>query len=190
MERTLNLYFNIFKSTFMISAFTFGGGYVIIPLLKKRFVDDYKWIEEEEMMNLIAIAQSSPGAVAVNASVIIGYRIGGIKGGITAVLGTVMPPLILLSAVSYFYVWVKENTVIKYMLKGMQAGVASVILDVVFKMAVPILKKREVVPGLIMVISFIMSYVFHINVSIVVVLSGIMGALWWKMIGKKGGKEN
>ncbi|MFQ9511411.1 MAG: chromate transporter, partial [Lachnospiraceae bacterium] len=73
-------YWKLFYSTFMISAFTFGGGFVIIPLFRKKFVQQYKWIEEMEMIDMMAIAQSSPGAIAVNASIIIGYRLAGFVG--------------------------------------------------------------------------------------------------------------
>lgn len=81
----------------MLSAFTFGGGYVIVPLMRKKFVEQYKWIEEEEMLDLVAISQSCPGAIAVNASVLIGYRVGGVAGALATVLGTSLPPLIILS---------------------------------------------------------------------------------------------
>ena len=77
---------------FLYSAFTFGGGYVIVPLLKKKFVDDLKWIEEEEMLDLTAISQSSPGAMAVNTSMLIGYRVAGTAGALVTILGTVLPP--------------------------------------------------------------------------------------------------
>ena len=77
MERKRNVLWNLFVSTLYLSAFTFGGGYVIVSLLKKKFVDEYHWIEEEEMLDLVAIAQSSPGAIAVNAAILVGWRVGG-----------------------------------------------------------------------------------------------------------------
>ena len=83
------LLLQLFLSTFYISAFTFGGGYVIIPLMKKKFADELHWIDDEEMLNLAAIAQSSPGAVAVNASILVGFRVAGVAGALVAILGTV-----------------------------------------------------------------------------------------------------
>ena len=80
----------IFWSTFYLSAFTFGGGYVIVSLMKKKFVDEYHWIEEEEMLDLVAIAQSAPGAIAVNGAIVIGYKLAGIAGILTAIAGTVI----------------------------------------------------------------------------------------------------
>ena len=85
----------IFWSTFYLSAFTFGGGYVIVSLMKKKFVDEYHWIEEEEMLDLVAIAQSAPGAIAVNGAIVIGYKLAGIAGILTAIAGTVIPPFLL-----------------------------------------------------------------------------------------------
>ena len=78
MKRTPALYWKIFISTFTLSAFTFGGGYVIVPLMQKKFVNQYGWIDETEMLDMVAIAQSAPGPIAVNASIIIGYRLGGV----------------------------------------------------------------------------------------------------------------
>ena len=78
MKKSPALYCKLFTSTFYLSAFTFGGGYVIIPLMKKKFADDLHWIEEKEMLDLTAIAQSAPGPIAVNAAILIGYRIAGV----------------------------------------------------------------------------------------------------------------
>ena len=88
----MNIYRKLFASTFKLSACTFGGGFVIIPLMRKKFVEELHWIEEEEMMDLTAIAQSSPGAIAVNASILVGYHVAGIKGALTTVIGTILPP--------------------------------------------------------------------------------------------------
>ena len=95
-------YLTLFTSTFTLSAFTFGGGFVIIPLMRKKFVEQLHWIDEEEMMDLTAIAQSSPGAIAVNASILVGYRVAGVPGALVTVLGTVLPPLIILSDHFFF----------------------------------------------------------------------------------------
>ena len=97
MEKNRKFYLKLFLSTFYLSAFTFGGGYVIVPLMRKKFVNEYGWIDENEMIDLIAIAQSAPGVIAINASLIIGYKLAGILGAIVALVGTVLPPLIIIS---------------------------------------------------------------------------------------------
>ena len=110
MKKDAKLYLKLFTSTFYLSAFTFGGGYVIIPLMKKKFADDLHWIEEKEMLDLTAIAQSSPGPIAVNAAILIGYRLAGKLGTLVTIIGTVLPPLITLSVISLFYQAFATNT--------------------------------------------------------------------------------
>ena len=80
MKSQKHLLSKLFISTLYLSAFTFGGGYVIVTLMKKKFVDQYHWIDDEEMLDLIAIAQSSPGAIAVNGAIVVGYKMAGIPG--------------------------------------------------------------------------------------------------------------
>ena len=92
----------LFLSTLYLSAFTFGGGYVIVTLMKDKFVDKYHWIEENEMLDLIAIAQSAPGAIAVNGAIVVGYKLAGLAGVLTAIFGTVLPPFLIISVISGF----------------------------------------------------------------------------------------
>lgn len=176
MKKNWKLYWTLFISTFSLSAFTFGGGYVIVPLMKKRFVDNLKWIEEEEMLNLIAIAQSSPGTIAINASIIIGYRMAGVLGSIVTVFGTVLPPLITLTIISFFYDAFKSSVVVGALLKGMQAGVAAVIVDVVLGMGGTVLKGKQVMSIIMMAVAFIAAFVFDVNVAFIIILCGIIGA--------------
>ena len=166
----------MFTSTFYLSAFTFGGGYVIISLMKKKFVDDLQWIEEDEMLNLTAIAQSSPGAVSVNASILLGYRVAGIFGALVTVLGTVLPPFITLSVISVFYTAFCDNAVVNAVLKGMQAGVAAVIADVVFNLGSNVLKQKDIVSAIIMVSAFIATFFLGINIMYIILVCGCIGA--------------
>lgn len=177
MKNKKQLYLKLFTSTFYLSTFTFGGGFVIIPLMKKKFVDDLKWIEEDEMLNLTAIAQSSPGAVAVNASILLGYQVAGIIGSLVSILGTILPPLIILSIISTFYTAFRDNIVVNAVLKAMQAGVAAVICDVVLTMGGSISKSKDIISILVMFLAFIATYVFKINVMYIILVCGIIGAL-------------
>lgn len=177
MKKSWKLYWTLFTSTFTLSAFTFGGGYVIVPLMKKKFVDDLKWIEEEEMLNLVALSQSAPGAIAINCSILVGYRMAGILGSIIAVFGTVLPPLIILTVISYFYEAFKSSTVISALLKGMQAGVAAVIVDVVIGMSGNIIKTKQVFSILMMVGAFIAAFVFDVNAAVIITVCGLIGAI-------------
>jgi len=170
-------YRTIFKSTFFLSTFTFGGGYVIIPLMKKKFVDELGWLNEEDMLNIAAIAQSSPGAMAVNASILIGWRLMGVTGALVAILGTVLPPLIILSLISLFYATFRDNPIVSAVLKGMMAGVCAVIFDVVITMGQTIFKARKFLPILIMVGAFAASFIFTINVVYIILFCATLGAL-------------
>lgn len=133
----------LFKSMFVLSAFTFGGGFVIVSLMKRKFVEELEWLDENEMLDITAIAQSSPGPVPVNAAVIIGYRMQGIIGSFAAVLGTILPPMIIISVISFFYNQFRTNKVIALALQVMRAGVAAVIFDVVINLAVNVVKTKR-----------------------------------------------
>ncbi|HEY8421753.1 MAG TPA: chromate transporter [Thermoclostridium sp.] len=170
-------YIKLFTSTFYLSMFTFGGGFVIIPLMKKKFVDELHFIEEDEMLNLAAIAQSSPGAVAVNAAILLGYRVAGMPGAIVTILGTVLPPLITLSVISLFYNAFRDNAIVNAVLKGMQAGIAAIIADVVLNLGENVLKEKDILSAAIMVGAFASTFFLKINVIYIILVCGGIGAL-------------
>jgi chromate transporter len=177
LKNEKHIYRKLFTSTFYLSAFTFGGGFVIIPLMKKKFVDELQWIEEEEMLNLAAIAQSSPGAVAVNAAMLLGYRVAGILGALTTILGTVLPPFIIISFISFFYTAFRENIVVNAVMKGMQAGIAAVVVDVVLNLGGNILKEKDIVSVVVMVSAFVATFFLKINVMYIILACGSIGAM-------------
>ena len=174
MKHNWKDYLKLFSVTFYLSAFTFGGGYVIIALMRKKFVDELKWIEEEEMLNLAAIAQSTPGAVAVNASILVGFRMAGILGSFVAILGTVLPPLIILSVISFFYLAFKESTIIIMILKGMSAAIAAIIADVVFNMGKEIIQNKIFYTTAVMFLAFL-AKIFIDQVVIILLVCGLLG---------------
>ena len=180
MKRGIKTYIILFLSTLRISAFTFGGGFVIIPMLKRQFVDVLHWLGEDEMLDLVAIAQSTPGAIAVNASVLIGYRIAGIIGAVITAIGSVLPPLVILAVISMFYTAFRDNTIVGYVLKGMQAGVCAVIIDVVITMAYNVIKDKRVFPICIMVASFAAAFVFKVNVIYIVIVCALVGVTFMR----------
>lgn len=167
----------MFTSTFTLSMFTFGGGFVIVPLMKKKFVDELHWVEEKEMMDLVAIAQSSPGAIAVNGSIIIGYRLKGIVGALVNILATVLPPLIILTIISYCYDAFRSSAVVSFAMRGMQAAVAAVIVDVVFNMIKGLIVERNRVGIVVMILALIANTVFKVNILILIVICGAIGTV-------------
>ncbi|MCQ4866067.1 chromate transporter [Pseudoflavonifractor phocaeensis] len=187
-KRGFKLYWKLFTATFLLSAFTFGGGYVIVPLMKGRFVDDLHWLEEQEMLDLTAIAQSAPGPIAVNASILVGWRVAGPLGSAVAILGTVLPPLIILSVLSLFYAAFRSNRVVAALLKGMQAGVAAVIASVVCDMAGNILKEKKLLPDLIMAAAFLATWFFGVNVAWIILVCALTGIIYTFRHNRRGGE--
>ena len=171
----LKLLWKLFLSTLYLSAFTFGGGYVIVTLMKSKFVDEYKWITEKEMLNITAIAQSAPGAIAVNAAIVVGFRLAGFIGVLVAVLGTIIPPFIIISLISLFYEVFRQNQMITLLLAGMEAGVAAVVVAVSVEMAFGVIKEKDTILTIMMFAAFIANAVFNISVIIIILISVLMG---------------
>lgn len=158
----------LFKTMFVLSACTFGGGFVIVSLMKKKYVDELKWFEESEMLDVTAITQSSPGPLPVNASVIIGYRIAGVVGSLTAIAGTILPPMIIISVISLFYEQFRTNPYISTALQVMRAGVAAVIFDVVINLSGNVIRTKRLLYIAMMITAFAARYLLGISAMAVI----------------------
>ena len=165
----------LFIDMFCISSFTFGGGFVIVTLMKQKFVDGRHWLEEEEMLDMTAIAESSPGAIAVNAAILVGWHVAGFAGMLISVLATILPPMIILSVVSFFYATFASNVYVATVLRGMQAGVAAVILSVVFDLGKDVVKKRSAVDLILMAAAFAATFFFGVNVVYIILAAALIG---------------
>lgn len=174
-KKDARVLWQLFKSMFVLSSCTFGGGFVIVSLMKKKFVDDLKWLEEDEMLDITAITQSSPGPLPVNASVIIGYRIAGILGSLIAVIGTILPPMIIISLISLCYEQFRTNPIIAIALEVTRAGVAAVIIDVTLNLAGNVLKMKNTFYVVLMVVCFIAVVVFKISAMLVILSCLLIG---------------
>ncbi|NLV86157.1 MAG: chromate transporter [Clostridiales bacterium] len=170
-------HWTIFVHTFSISAFTIGGGYVMIPLMRERFVKKLGWISETELTELTALGQSAPGAMVINTSALMGYRLLGFWGAICAVLGTALPPLLILSVISYFYEIIRDNRYVSAAFRGMSAGIAAVIADTVFSMAAPYFKEKEKPSIAIIVLAFLVAFFLDINAAFIIISCGIAGII-------------
>ena len=158
----------LFISMFLLSSCTFGGGFVIVSLMKKKFVDEKKWLEEDEMLDITAITQSSPGPLPVNASVIIGYRMAGIAGSLTAIAGTILPPMIIISLISLCYEQFRTNEIVALALQVTRAGVAAVIMDVTLNLAGNIIKLHNAFYLVMMILCFIAVVFFNVSAMAVI----------------------
>ena len=178
----------LFASTFILSASTFGGGFVIVSLMKEKFVEKLKWIDEEEMLDITAIAQSSPGPIPINASIILGYRMHGLVGALVAVLGTTLPPVIIISIIAVFYDWFRENKYISVALQVMRAGVAAVIFDVVWKLTENVVATKRILYMAVMIIAFIATFFLGVSAMIIIFACIIIGVADF-LLNLKGRRE-
>ena len=143
----------------------------LLMMMKKKFVDEYHWIDENEMLDLVAIAQSAPGPIAVNGAIVVGYKLAGLAGTLVAIIGTIIPPFVIISLISAFYHAFRDNYLVSQMLEGMQAGVGAVIASVTYEMGCGIIKKKD------MIAAFIAACVLGINVIYIVIASGVFGVI-------------
>ncbi|MEA4866391.1 MAG: chromate transporter [Sphaerochaeta sp.] len=168
-EINLRFYLRLFWTTFSLSLFTFGGGFVIISLMRKKMVVNLGWIDDEQMLDFVTIAQSSPGPIAVNGSLMVGYHLARTPGALVAVLGTVLPPMIILTLVSLGYQAVADNVWIEAAFHGMRAVVAAIVLQVTWALFKPFLQKKDVLAIVLFALSFIALYLLKVNIMLVMV---------------------
>ena len=181
MSQKTKKYLTLFTSAFYISAVTIGGGYVIVPLMKKRFVDELGLIDEEEMMNLIVLAQSSPGVIAANTALLVGYKICNAMGAFITVLGVALPPLITIFVITMLYDAFRDNAIVSAVLKGMQAGACAVIADVVVSLFISMIKDkgmRNIIKIAIVLVAFIAAFVFNVSFILIVLCFALFGVTW------------
>ena len=131
----MNIYWDSFKTFFKIGIFTLGGGYAMIPLIEEEVVNKHKWVDKEEMLDLIAIAQSCPGVFAINVSIFIGYKLRKISGAIATALGTALPSFLIILAIAIFFHQFEDNRVIAAMFKGIRPAVVALIAVPTFRLA-------------------------------------------------------
>lgn len=167
--------FSMFLSFFKIGAFTFGGGYAMIPLIQTEVVENQKWIENEEFLDILVIAQSFPGAIAVNTSIFIGYKISGAIGAILALLGTILPSFLIILTVVSFFMQFRSNYYVDLVFKGIGAAVPMLVLIAVISLSKSV--DRNLKNLLIVIITVILISIVKFHPVLVIVLSGIYGYL-------------
>ena len=170
----------LFFTMMRISAFTFGGGFVIIPLIRKQFVEKLGWLGEEDMLDMIAIAQSSPGAVAVNVASQLGHHMAGVAGTVCAVGGTLIPPITWLTLISLCYDAFRASPVVDAFLRSMQPAVAAVILSASISMLRSLKHKDRFSTWLLMAGALTLSIlgVKAVYILLIGAVCGILIATW------------
>ncbi|MDR3240088.1 MAG: chromate transporter [Clostridiales bacterium] len=174
-RETLSLYGKLFLSTFVISAVTFGGGYVIISIMKKKYVEELKWLEDKEMLEMTALAQACPGIITVNTSILVGHRMAGVPGALLTMLGAVTPPFLALMIISLFYAAFREQYLVGRFLWGMQAGAAALLADVVFSMCKNVLSQKSWADNIVLAASFAAVFFLKINAVWIILACAAFG---------------
>ena len=178
----------LFLSMLMISAFTFGGGFVIVSLMKKKFTDELGWLSEEEMLDMTALAQSAPGPIAVNAAILVGRRVAGLPGMLCAVAGTLIPPVILIGVISLIYAQFASNEWVRAAMAGMSCGVAAVISDVVLSLGGKVVRGGQWLNIALMLIAFVLTCFLHVNVVLIILGAAAVGVIRLMLDRKAGDK--
>ena len=168
-----NLYLKLFISFFKIGAFTFGGGWAMIPLIEREVVDKQNWIKREYFVDALAIAQSLPGVLAVNISILIGNKLRGLKGCLMATLGTILPSFLIILAIAIWFVQTYDNPVVERIFKGIRPAVVALIVSPVFSTA----KTARI---------NIKTVIIPIIVALSIWLGGV-SPIWFVLLGAIGG---
>ena len=169
MKELLIMFFSFFK----IGAFTFGGGYAMIPLIEKEVVDVRGWITKEEFTDILVISQSFPGALPVNSSLFIGYKLGGILGAVIALLGVILPSFLIILTIALYFSRFRENPVVDNIFKGITGAVPVLVLLAVKSLSKSV--KKNTVNIAITVICILAIVVFDIHPVIIIFLSALYG---------------
>lgn len=163
----------LFTVFFRIGAFTFGGGYAMIPYIEREIVDKNKWIKSEEIIDIFAVVQSVPGVIAVNSSTFVGYRVAGLTGAIAATLGVVLPSYLIIAVIALFLYNFKEYPLVNEAFHGIQAGVAALMCHVVYKLSKSSIKSGFGVA--LALAAFLALTVFGASAILVLLAAGVLG---------------
>ncbi len=173
-------YWDSFQTFFRIGAFTLGGGYAMIPLIESEVVDKHRWIDREQFLDIIAIAQSCPGVFAVNMSVFIGYKLRKLPGAICATLGAILPSFFIILLIAMFFARFQDNPVVESIFRGIRPAVVALIAMPTFNLARS--AKLTLATIWIPVASALAIWLLGVNPIIVILTAGFGGYLFGKFI--------
>lgn len=179
----MNIYLEAFGIFCKIGLFTIGGGYAMVPLIENEIVDKRKWIAKDDFINLLAIAQSVPGILAVNISIFIGYKLRGIRGSIATTLGTILPSFVIILAIALFFHSFKDNPVVERIFKGIRPAVVALIAAPTFAMAKSARINRYTL--WIPVVSALLIWLLGFSPIWIIIAAGTGGYVWRKYKQKR-----
>ena len=174
MHKNIDLFLTFMK----IGAFTFGGGYAMIPLIQKEVCENKKWLNEKEITDIVAISESTPGPIAINAATFVGYNTSGFLGACMATLGVVLPSFLIISLISMILTQFQDFKPVRYAFMGIRAAVLALILKTLWMMFKSVKKKKKVISYIIMGVSFILTALLGVDAVFVIVGCGLFGLIW------------
>lgn len=181
--KEINKLTSLFLTFLKIGAFTFGGGYAMIPLIQKEIVEKKKWMSNDDILEIVAIAESTPGPIAINAATFVGYKTAGFAGALLSTIGVVLPSFIIIIAISFVLSQFENLQLIKYAFFGIRAGVLALIVKALYSMYVQC--KKDLPAYIIMAVSFILVAFFNINVLAVIIGCALFGLINTLVVGGK-----
>lgn len=182
----MKFYFELLYIFAKIGLFTIGGGYAMVPLIEKEFVHSRKWISQEDFIDLLAVAQSVPGILAINMAIFVGYRLKGLKGSIATAFGTAFPSFIIILLIAMFFTSFKDNQAVIRIFKGIRPAVVALIAAPCFQMArsSKITRKTIIIP----VIATVLIWLMHVSPIYVIIAGGVGGYIYGRVFRKEAGK--
>ncbi len=174
--------FDLFRTFFKINMFTFGGGYTIVPVIRDEFVQRKKAISEEEMLDLTALAQSGPGPMAINASILTGYRVRGPLGAIVSLIAAVLPCLIIITLLFYVYDQFRRNPWVNAAFSVMGGGISAILVLTTFRMGKVALRKHPLFGTGIMLGAFLCGFVLKLNAALIILVCGLLGLSLFSLV--------
>ncbi|WP_308753539.1 chromate transporter [uncultured Anaerotruncus sp.] len=177
---------NLFAAFFKIGLFTFGGGYAMIPLIHREAVENHRWISDEEMLDVLAISEATPGPVSINSATFIGCRVAGVAGSAAATLGVALPSFLIIAALSLFIMQYQRFTWLTWVFDGIRAGVVVLILNAVIKLGKQVPRTNFV--AAVILVDFLAASFFNVSVILLLVLSGAAGVVRQLVIARRNPK--
>lgn len=182
-KKTMQLFLTFLK----IGAFTFGGGYAMIPIIKRELVDNKKWIEEQEILDVVAIAESTPGPIAINSATFVGYKIAGFWGAFFCTLGVVLPSFIIISIISVVLGIFQESKIVAYAFFGIRAGVLALLVNAFMTMFKHCPKEWPAYT--IAAFAFILSTFTSVNMLFIIIGCALLGVASFFLIKRRASND-
>ncbi len=186
MKDSVKRLWQVFFTFFKIGAFTFGGGYAMIPLIQKETVEKHKWISDDDILEIIAIAESTPGPIAINSATFVGYRTCGVLGAMCATLGVVLPSFVVILVLSFVLRQFHDVQAVQWAFNGIRAGVLALLVKALWTMYQ---KSPKGWPAYVVMIgAFVLTAIWDVNVIFVIIGCGIFGLVTSLLLERRAQK--